>query len=192
MNQTTGPALSLIEGHSDKMTKGESDHLSFVWMRCILLEQLQKCTSADRMEDVTIGMDTGAADHYMMDRPGAITAKNEVPDSPRHMLYASGRSVSQYRQVGVFTKGKCAVIAPSENESGSPKSKPYPVSGSGVAGREVVTVTGRCPDFQKEFDLYKAGRLELNFLYTLFGKNLGTFFNELFMDILPVLWADGI
>jgi|GEM_PF-5968350 len=167
----------------DELIQSESDHLTLDWMRVLLPGKLQKETSTERPEDGINGMAVKSRRHCNMpDDSDTMTTKNVASDSARSIPYASGDSI-QWDQVGILTKGKCIVIAPSENIFGSQESKPYPVPGSKVfPGKDSAHEKGR-PDFQKAFALYCTGGLQLNFLYLLWGRNLGTFFNK----ILPLL-----
>lgn len=168
----------------DEITKSESNNLPFVWMAVVLLDKLHKEASAEGPEIGTNGMAAKAdGNSNMTTMPDTITTKNEASNNPRSIPYVSGDSQFQ-RQVGVFTKGKCPVIAPTEDSLDSPEPKPYPVSGSEVDQREDAVRIKGSPEFQEAFDLYSTGKLKLNFLYFFWGNNLGTFFKDTLFDIL--------
>ncbi|UAY55249.1 hypothetical protein [Arachidicoccus terrestris] len=176
----------------DHLTQCENKYLPFDWMRVILLDKLQKEASAERLEDGTFKMETivdGGSD--IIRKPDTIIAESSEPDNPRSIPYMSGNCTGQHRQVGVFTKSKCAVIDPTENNFVSREPKPYPVSGSEVVLRKVPDRAKACPDFQNEFAQYAAGKLPLNFLYLFWGKNLGSFFKQTLFDILSYYRSFG-
>lgn len=176
----------------DHLTQCESKYLPFDWMQVILLDKLQKEAFAERLEDETFKMGTiveGCSD--IIRKPDTNTTVSSWPNSRQSIPYTSDNCAGQHRQVGVFTKSKCAGIEPTENNFVSREPKPYPVSGSGVALRKVPDCAKACPDFQKEFTQYRAGKLPLNFLYLFWGKNLGSFFKQTLFDILSYYRSFG-
>lgn len=193
-NKAVFPAATIEEWNRDidHLTRRENKYLPFDWMQVILLDKLQKEALAERLEDETFKMGAivdGCSD--IIRKPDTNTTESSGPDSPHSIPYTSGNCSGQHRQVGVFTKSKCAGVHAIENNFVSREPKPYPVSGSGVALRKVPDCAKPCPDFQNEFAQYTTGKLPLNFLYLFWGRNLGRFFKQTLFDILSYYRSFG-